>query len=230
MCIHTTDYFAVQWKLTQHCKATICQHKLTSKIKHGRGARPDENKASWGLGSSTGKSKFLSEFLHLRKVSVDDICLNMNPFRRPQMIVIPSLQKRGWNSTKYSKISLSELQELVMDREAWRAAIHGVTKSRTRLSNWTEAPQNKNDFKTGARRQYKTQREQKSSYPAISPAPTRKEGKGQGNMWESQQKFPQSDRGLTEESIRNISIFYYHELNCWKYFSSHWSNISYSSL
>ena len=31
--------------------------------------------------------------------------------------------------------SLSELQELVMDREAWRAAIHGVTKSRTRLSN-----------------------------------------------------------------------------------------------
>ena len=32
-------------------------------------------------------------------------------------------------------VSLSELQELVMDREAWRAAIHGVTKSRTRLSD-----------------------------------------------------------------------------------------------
>jgi len=32
-------------------------------------------------------------------------------------------------------MSLSELQELVMDREAWSAAIHGVTKSRTRLSN-----------------------------------------------------------------------------------------------
>ena len=32
-------------------------------------------------------------------------------------------------------MSLSELQELVMDREAWRAAIHGVTKSRTRLSD-----------------------------------------------------------------------------------------------
>ena len=31
-------------------------------------------------------------------------------------------------------VSLSELRELVMDREAWRAAIHGVTKSRTRLS------------------------------------------------------------------------------------------------
>ena len=32
-------------------------------------------------------------------------------------------------------VSLSELRELVMDREAWRAAINGVTKSRTRLSN-----------------------------------------------------------------------------------------------
>ena len=32
-------------------------------------------------------------------------------------------------------VSLSELREIVMDREAWRAAIHGVAKSRTRLSN-----------------------------------------------------------------------------------------------
>ena len=35
-------------------------------------------------------------------------------------------------------MSFSELRELVMDREAWRAAIHGVAKSQTRLSDWTE--------------------------------------------------------------------------------------------
>ena len=35
-------------------------------------------------------------------------------------------------------VSLSEIRELVMDREAWRAAIHGVAKNPTRLSDWTE--------------------------------------------------------------------------------------------
>ena len=49
-------------------------------------------------------------------------------------------QRMRWlnDITNSMNMNLSRLQELVMDREAWRAVLHGVTKSQTRLSDWTE--------------------------------------------------------------------------------------------